>query len=112
MTLADISSLFSAYFNTTPEVTSHAPGRVNLIGEHTDYNQGFVFPVAINFGTDIAAAKREDGIVEVVAVDYDNECASFSLDNIEHQPQPGWLAQLCERGVSGCQSKVSTTWRG
>ena len=91
MMLADISSLFTAYFNTSPEVTSHAPGRVNLIGEHTDYNQGFVFPVAINFGTDIAAAKRDDGIIKVVAVDYDNECASFSLDNIEHQPQPGWL---------------------
>ena len=69
MTLADISSLFSAYFNTTPEVTSHAPGRVNLIGEHTDYNQGFVFPVAINFGTEIATAKRDDDIVKVVAVD-------------------------------------------
>ena len=91
MTLADVSPLFTTYFNAAAEVTSHAPGRVNLIGEHTDYNEGFVFPAAINCGTAIAAARRDDGIIRVVAVDYDNACAEFSLDNIEHQPQPGWL---------------------
>ena len=99
MTLADVSSLFTTYFNAAAEVTSHAPGRVNLIGEHTDYNEGFVFPAAINFGTAIAAARRDDGIIRVVAVDYDNACAEFSLDNIEHQPQPGWLKYV--KGV--CQ---------
>lgn len=91
MTVADVSSLFTSFFHVPADVTSHAPGRVNLIGEHTDYNDGFVFPVAINFGTAIAAAKRDDAIIQIIAVDYGNECETFSLHNIEHQPQPSWL---------------------
>ncbi|GGF78275.1 galactokinase [Alteromonas lipolytica] len=91
MTPAEISSLFTTHFDAEPEAVAHAPGRVNLIGEHTDYNQGFVFPAAINFGTDIAAAKRSDRIIEIVAVDYDNQRCAFSLDAIEHRAEPGWL---------------------
>ena len=40
-----------------------APGRVNLIGEHTDYNEGFVLPVAINLGTAVAGARRSDRVL-------------------------------------------------
>jgi len=57
-----------------------APGRVNLIGEHTDYNDGFVLPCAIDYQTVIACAKRDDRTVRVIAADYDNEQDSFSLD--------------------------------
>jgi galactokinase len=55
-----------------------APGRVNLIGEHTDYNDGFVLPMAIDRETVVAAAVREDRIVRVRAIDYDEQ-AEFDL---------------------------------
>jgi galactokinase len=57
-----------------------APGRVNLIGEHTDYNDGFVLPCAINRGTTIAARTREDMRVRVVAADYGGMVDEFRID--------------------------------
>src|SRR5690554_3642325 len=48
-------------------VAYHAPGRVNLIGEHTDYNGGYVLPAAIEYGTVALVAKRDDGVVRVVS---------------------------------------------
>ncbi|VTP65378.1 Galactokinase [Leclercia adecarboxylata] len=57
-----------------------APGRVNLIGEHTDYNDGFVLPCAIDYQTVISCAKRDDRKVRVLAADYDNQIDEFSLD--------------------------------
>jgi galactokinase len=51
---------FQARFGTPPAVVASAPGRVNLIGEHTDYNDGFVFPAALDRGTAVAIAPRTD----------------------------------------------------
>lgn len=56
-----------------------APGRVNLIGEHTDYNDGFVMPCAIDYKAVVACAKRSDGIVRLISVDYDNVQDSFDI---------------------------------
>lgn len=56
---------FTAAFGHAPEGVWHAPGRVNLIGEHTDYNDGFVLPFALSRGVSVAAARRDDGMVEV-----------------------------------------------
>lgn len=81
---------FEAHFKRTPTTIVQAPGRVNLIGEHTDYNQGFVFPTAINFATTVAAAPREDRLINVVAVDYGNAVSQFSLDDIAFDHQQGW----------------------
>lgn len=63
--------IFTQKFNTALELTTYAPGRVNIIGEHTDYNDGFVMPCAINFGTAVSGAKREDHIWHVYAADLD-----------------------------------------
>ncbi len=52
---------FAEHFGRTPEGVWRAPGRVNLIGEHTDYNQGFVLPMAISAGVTVCAARRTDG---------------------------------------------------
>jgi galactokinase len=74
-----------------------APGRVNLIGEHTDYNDGFVMPAAIGFYTWIAAAKREDRILEAYS-DHFDEKITFSLDALEGPPRKHWSDFI--RGVA------------
>ncbi|MFT6987662.1 MAG: galactokinase [Psychromonas sp.] len=75
-----------------------APGRVNLIGEHTDYNDGFVLPCAINYQTMVAAAKRDDNIVRLISVDYNNEENQFDLtQEIEFQNDCMWANYI--RGV-------------
>ncbi|MBU4684351.1 galactokinase [Cedecea davisae] len=72
--------LFVEQFGYPATHTIQAPGRVNLIGEHTDYNDGFVLPCAIDYQTVISCAKRDDHTVRVIAADYDNQQDSFSLD--------------------------------
>ncbi|MEL4888310.1 galactokinase [Pectobacterium betavasculorum] len=72
-------SVFVRLFGYTPHAAIQAPGRVNLIGEHTDYNDGFVLPCAIDYQTVVSAVVRQDGIVRVVAVDYDNQQDAFDL---------------------------------
>ncbi|ADU68471.1 galactokinase [Pantoea sp. At-9b] len=89
---------FVETFGYQPSHSIQAPGRVNLIGEHTDYNDGFVLPCAIDYQTVIACAKRDDRQVRVVAVDYDNQQDSFSLDApIEPLSEPMWANYV--RGV-------------
>lgn len=56
-----------------------APGRVNIIGEHTDYNDGFVLPCAINYQTIVCANRRNDDVIRVISLDYDNEVDEFSV---------------------------------
>jgi galactokinase len=73
-------NIFQENFGYAADHTIQAPGRVNLIGEHTDYNDGFVLPCAIDYQTVIACAKRDDRQVRVIAADYDNEQDIFSLD--------------------------------
>jgi galactokinase len=63
-------------------IAARAPGRVNLIGEHTDYNDGFVLPIAIDRFTTVSANIRDDRLVNVAATDL-GETDSFSLDSIE-----------------------------
>ena len=64
---------FRLSFEHDPKVIVRAPGRVNLIGEHTDYNGGFVLPCAIGLETQIAATPLPDRLVRVVAVDQNND---------------------------------------
>lgn len=78
--IATARTVFESSFGVPPTLLVQAPGRVNLIGEHTDYNDGFVLPCAINHGTVIAAAPRDDGLVRVVAADYGNTVDQFRLD--------------------------------
>lgn len=62
---------FSETFGREPAVIAEAPGRVNLIGEHTDYNQGFVLPVAIDRTVAVAATKREDRRLRAYSLAFD-----------------------------------------
>jgi len=92
-----LSSEFERCFGSEPTLIAHAPGRVNLIGEHTDYNEGFVFPAAINFGTWIAASERDDNKVVVTALDYEHQQNQFSLNDISYDDGQGWANYV--RGV-------------
>ena len=95
--ITQIASAFETAFGSAPAVTIQAPGRINLIGEHTDYNEGFVFPAAINYGTWISASPRDDRVIDVIALDYNGEHNSFSLDEIEHVSEASWSNYI--RGV-------------
>ena len=64
---------FADRFGVEPAVVGRAPGRVNLIGEHTDYNDGLVLPVALPHATYAAARARDDDVVHVVSAQQDDE---------------------------------------
>ena len=76
-----VRDAFVHYLSRDPEWVVRAPGRVNLIGEHTDYNDGFVLPMAINRAVYIAGMSNESSRVELFSLDYDaNE--SFGIEEI------------------------------
>jgi galactokinase len=83
-----VKSTFLKRFNTKPEL-SFSPGRINLIGEHTDYNGGFVFPAAINKGIVSGIQKNNNMHCSVYAIDTD-EILEFSLQNIQPIKNGGW----------------------
>ena len=74
-----VERCFKAEYGYQPTLMVQAPGRVNLIGEHTDYTGGFVLPCAINKQIVVAAARRNDSIVRVIAVDFGGEPDEFDL---------------------------------
>ena len=73
---------FKERYNEEPTLLVRAPGRVNLIGEHTDYNDGFVLPMAIDYAAWIALCPRDDRYVQIYSLDYD-EKVTFSLDDFQ-----------------------------
>jgi galactokinase len=85
-----VKSLFEQQFQSSAEIVCHAPGRVNIIGDHTDYNDGFVLPAAINYGTTIAASAREDNLVKVYAHDCEQQTNEFTLTEIAFDEQMMW----------------------
>jgi len=64
-----IKEFFYDHFLKTPQLTIHSPGRINLIGEHTDYNNGFVLPAAINKAIEFSISERNDDLIELFSVD-------------------------------------------
>lgn len=71
---------FLNHFGCDADFVVKAPGRVNLIGEHTDYNDGFVLPCAIEYATYIAVSPRTDDVVNVLALDCDNQTDNFLVN--------------------------------
>ena len=101
---------FSAKFGKAPEFIVQAPGRVNLIGEHTDYNNGFVLPMAIDRCIWIALQARNDQLVKLHSLDFPNP-AEFSLINITHGE--GWSEYI--RGMAWILSDLGLPllgWKG
>lgn len=87
---------FNEHYGYNPEKTVFAPGRVNIIGEHTDYNDGFVMPCAINYGMAVSFAKRNDSIWRVYAIDI-NEQDEFDLSQDFTRSEHKWANYV--RGV-------------
>lgn len=82
---------YRSTYGAAPELVAYAPGRVNLIGEHTDYNQGFSLPCAIPFGTAVAMGRADLAEIRTVALDIGGEEDRFELINpIEPQPHGRW----------------------
>ena len=92
-----IEEVFQRIYTSLPEVVVRAPGRVNLIGEHTDYNEGFVLPAAIDRAITYAGRRRADRRVRVYSNDF-QASAEFDLDNIQKASENTWSNFL--RGVS------------
>lgn len=108
---ARVSELFEGYFGVAPAATVKAPGRVNLIGEHTDYNDGFVLPAAINYHTYIAYAPRDDRQLRLVAHNFDNEAVVVDLDAVQmHDINALWSNYV--RGVVQEMRKQGFTLAG
>lgn len=68
-----------------------APGRVNLIGEHTDYNGGYVFPAALTFGTTLLLRPRGDRVLQMASTNFPNTLGEVSLDSIEYREEDDWM---------------------
>ena len=83
-----VTEIFRSFYGSEPEVIVRAPGRVNLIGEHTDNNDGFVVPMAINRAIWMALRPRDDGCVRLFSVDFD-ETVEFELAGLAHS-ESGW----------------------
>ncbi|OSN10866.1 galactokinase [Lonsdalea iberica] len=94
-------AVFQQTFGFAPAAFIQAPGRVNLIGEHTDYNEGFVLPCAIDYQTVIAARPRHDDRIRVVALNFDKQQDEFELtQDIVPHPTFGWANYV--RGTVKC----------
>ncbi len=81
MNTQNLKQSFVSYFNSESEIIVRAPGRVNLIGEHTDYNDGFVLPMAIDHAVWLALRPRDDKTVRLFSLDLETESA-FELDSL------------------------------
>ena len=91
---AKVTAAFQKRFGTEPDAVVQAPGRVNLIGEHTDYNDGFVLPLALERATYLALRRRTDK--KVVAVSLEKGETTFDLGSLEKGK--GWAEYL--KGVA------------
>ncbi|MFT8413793.1 MAG: galactokinase [Oenococcus oeni] len=93
-----LSKEFKEQFKKTAEKVFFSPGRINLIGEHTDYNGGNVFPCAISIGTFGVYGSRDDQTIRMYSANIpDQGVISFQLNDLEYHKEDGWTNYL--RGV-------------
>ncbi len=116
MTVSDVRASFVERFGREPEVVAVAPGRINLIGEHTDYNDGFVFPVAIDRQTLVAAA-RTPGPSKGLSTEK-GEAAPFDLAKVapggiedwgKYPAGMGWTLRQAGHEAANLEAFVTST---
>lgn len=108
---------FIALFGEQPTVFSSSPGRVNIIGEHTDYNDGFVMPAALQFTTQILCRKRDDDCINAYSVQYEGENEKFVVGQPMQVGKLAWgnylrgvIDELLQAGhsLAGCDILISS----
>lgn len=105
MTVQELKAAFQTAYGKVAEAVYFSPGRVNLIGEHTDYNGGFVFPCALSFGTYLLLAGNNEKVMrfkslnqpEIVTLDFDQLTTPLSNSWVNYPL--GCIAQFVKRGV-------------
>ena len=107
--LEKVHAQFIAEFGEAPSFIVRAPGRVNLIGEHTDYNDGFVFPLAIDRAAWIALRPRADATVCAISLDMDDR-RQFALDDLRRPAELKWIDYLT--GVAWALAERGYALRG
>jgi galactokinase len=106
---AEMSAAFSARYGDAPQLWTRAPGRVDLMGSHTDYNQGLILSMTIDRDTWMAAHPREDRAVRVLSLDLGEETI-FSLDAIAPDPEQRWANYV--RGMASVLRDAGYPLRG
>ena len=103
-----ISEAFSAKYNQPPIWITRSPGRVNIIGEHTDYNDGFVLPMTIHHAAWVALRPRDDNQVRIMALDIGEEL-TFNLEDFK-KGRAGWREYV--KGVAWALQEEDFALRG
>jgi len=102
----DLIPLFKQYYGRDPEVVSRAPGRLEILGNHTDYNEGFVLSAATEQATSMALAKREGSVCTLRDTALDGQVFTIDLNDLDHPAKGDWtnyikgvLVELKRRGI-------------
>lgn len=91
MNVTTLNKVFLDMFHILPRKAFFAPGRINLIGEHTDYNGGHVFPCAITYGTYAVVRKREDQVIRLYSTNFPEKgIIEFNLNELEYEKEHNW----------------------
>lgn len=116
MTTQELKTAFEATYGKQAEAVYFAPGRVNLIGEHTDYNGGAVFPCALSFGTNLLLAKNDKQVMNFKSLNQP-EIVTLAFDQLTTRLENSWvnyplgvIAQFIKRGVAITQGYDILIW--
>lgn len=91
LSIQQLRSNFATIFGAEADYTFFSPGRINLIGEHTDYNGGHVFPAAISLGTYGAARKRDDNLLRFYSANFEDKgIIEVPLENLRFEKEHNW----------------------
>lgn len=101
---------FEALFGRPPAVRAHAPARVNLIGEHTDYNEGFVLPTTLPLGTRVELAVRDDDTVQAWSANVGDPAAPVAYRLGDERRGGDWIDYV--KGVTCVAAKAGHRFRG
>ncbi len=116
MTVQELKSAFESAYGKAADAVYFSPGRVNLIGEHTDYNGGSVFPCALSFGTYLLLAKNDKKVLNFKSLNQP-ELISLGFDQLTTRLEKSWanyplgvIAQFVKRGIKITQGYDLLIW--